>query len=275
MRLCLRLWPSGFGLNLSRSPLELIGSRVAAVHRLRSWTRDTRQGRWRRAVRNHRTRIHGHCRPAFIRAVELSFILRRLTPHLHLRRHGRIALFMEHRNLRRSRLRLHAAAPAIEAHAVHHAVVHHHIVDHHVMHIHVVDRIYVHVVDCGVVEEVIVVPVPAVVSITGISVAVVDAAVEPDVQPPEPVMEAVISAHKSPVSRRPQRTHIGCRHPVTRDPVVSSLPPRPVARSPEVIRVRCRRLIVIRQRRRRLSRLNGSQIARIRIDCCSPGCPLS
>ena len=79
------------------------------------------------------------------------------------------------------------------------------------------------------------------------------------------MVEAIESAHPAPVPRGPQRALVWRLHPCARNPIVAVWTPRPVARSPEVVRVRRRRLVVIRQRRWRFARLLIGQVAHVRI----------
>src|SRR5437868_11763593 len=97
-----------------------------------------------------------------------------------------------------------------------------------------------------VVVEVTIGPVTAIVSITRIAIAVIDAAIEADVVCPEAVVEAIVSAPENPKPRRPQRTYIGSLHPRTWHPVVPVRSPGPITRSPDVVRIRRGRLIIVR-----------------------------
>src|SRR5208283_174173 len=103
-------------------------------------------------------------------------------------------------------------------------------------------------------------PVAAVVAVPYVSIAVVHAAIEADVQPPVAVVEAVEPAVEAPVARSPQRALIRRRNPVARNPVVSLRPPRPVSRRPQIVGIRRGRLVVLRQRRRRIAGLPIGQI---------------
>jgi hypothetical protein len=49
------------------------------------------------SIRSHRTRIHRLGWSALIGAIELRLVLRRIPLHLHLGRHGGIALLMQYR----------------------------------------------------------------------------------------------------------------------------------------------------------------------------------
>src|SRR5207302_2608675 len=92
----------------------------------------------------------------------------------------------------------------------------------------------------------------AVVAISRVAVAVVDATIKADMQAPEPMMEAVPPAVEGPVTRCPECAHIGWLYPGSRNPVIAFGRPRPVSRRPDVVRVGRWRLFVVRQWRRRL-----------------------
>ena len=202
LRLRLSLSPLDLGLNLGlalpelsllRLPLPHLRLALARPHivansRLHSRPRSPRQHRQRRAVRHHRPCRNGHRRPSLILVEELLPVLRRIPLHLNLRLHRRMALLMQHGNLCWPRLHLNAAASAVEADAVHNPVVHHLVVDVNIAGIHVTNHVDIHAIHRRVVAEVVMVPIPAVVSVPGISKPVVDAAIEADVQSPEPVL---------------------------------------------------------------------------------------
>ncbi len=139
------------------------------------------------------------------------------------------------------------------------------VVDHHIVYIHIANHVHVHAIHCGVVVEITAVPVATIVPISGVSKPVINAAIEPDMQSPETMVEAISVADVSPIPRSPQRARIRRRNPASRNPVVTSRPPPPVPRRPQIVRVRSRRLIILRQRRRRISRLSIRQIARIQV----------
>jgi hypothetical protein len=126
------------------------------------------------------------------------------------------------------------------------------VVDHHFPLIHIGD---VHVGDVGygaIVVEVIIVPVSTLVTAADIAKAIVHAAVEADITAPVAVVKSVSATEESPVTWRPQRALIGRLRPGTRDPIVSLVRVSPVARRPEVAGGGDWRLLIIRQRRRRL-----------------------
>ena len=129
------------------------------------------------------------------------------------------------------------------------------VVDNHIALIYVVHNIDVDVVDRAVVVEDTSVPVAALVAHAHIAVSIVDSAIEPNVPAPVAVEEHVVIVRIAPITRRPQRAAIGSLHPHAGHPIVARGSPRPVARGPLISIARSRRLIIGRQRRRRLRRL--------------------
>jgi len=103
--------------------------------------------------------------------------------------------------------------------------------------------------DGAVVVEVIAVPVAAKVADAYITEAVINSAVVADMETPVARMEAVTAAIKAPIRRGPERTIVGRRTPDSGNPVVAAIAPTPVARSPDVIWIGSRRLVIIRERR--------------------------
>ena len=141
-----------------------------------------------------------------------------------------------------------AAAPTVVAHAV--VVVHDYsaVVD-------IMDVDFVDAIDGAVVEEVVAVPVTALIAVAAVSEAVVDAAIEADVRAPVSAMEEIAAAEETPVRRRPECADVGRSNPDTGNPVITGGSVAPVAGGPEIIGCGSRRLLVLRQRRRRLSSL--------------------
>jgi hypothetical protein len=168
---------------------------------------------------------------------------------------------MQHCNLRRPRPCLNATSAAVEADAA----VRYPVVIRNIASINIVDPVDIDPVHCRVIAEVIVIPVAAVVSIAEVSKAIVNAAIETNVQSPESVVEAIASAVESPVTRSPQCARIRRCDPRARNPVVSLGTPRPVTRSPKVVGIRSWRLVIFRQRRRRLVGLLVRQIALVQV----------
>jgi hypothetical protein len=140
-----------------------------------------RQWRRQRAVLGDRARRHSRGGPSPVLGEELLPILRRLMLRLHLRGHRRNPPFLQHASFRGKWPRLYASASAVEADAVvdpsgKHSVVYPHGVD-----VHIVNSVHVHAIDRRVVEKVVAVPVAAIVSMPGVAVPVIHAAIVPDV----------------------------------------------------------------------------------------------
>ena len=249
--LWLRLWPSLFQ---SWPILRLRAIRLGCARPSRGC--HTRQNRRHRMVGCDRTPAHRLRWTPLVLAIQLLPVLRGLLLQGHLRRHRRMPLLVHHCNLRRPRTRLHTSPAAVIAHPAGKPAAAPAPVD-----VHIADHINVYPVVRGVVEELAAVPVPAVVPISRVPTAVVDASIEADMQPPEAVMEAIVPAHKPPVAGSPQRAHVRRLHPIPRNPVVPIRPPRPVTRSPDVVRPRCQRLLIVRQRWRRIAGLLVGQVA--------------
>jgi hypothetical protein len=111
------------------------------------------------------------------------------------------------------------------------------------------------VIDGAVVGEIISMPVSALIANADISKAVIHSAIEADVAAPIAVVEAIASTDEAPVGRRPQCALVGRPDPGSWNPVIAAGTPAPVARSPEIARLRNGRLLIIRKRRRRLLRV--------------------
>jgi hypothetical protein len=134
-----------------------------------------------------------------------------------------------------------------------------------VMIVDIADSAVVDMIHAAVVVEVRPIPVSAVVAETEIPKSIVDATVKSDVPSPVPMVKAIRAAIVTPVSRGPQRTDKRRFNPASRNPVVAIRAPRPVSRSPQVIRIRSWRLVILRNRRRRIVRLAIGQIALVNI----------
>ena len=119
----------------------------------------------------------------------------------------------------------------------------------------VVDRAHVDVVVHAVIEEVAAVPVAAFVAEADVAEAVIDAAVETDVQAPMSGIKEIAAAVEPPIARRPKRGCVGWLDPCSRHPVIAARAPGPIARSPNVAVSGRGRLIVVGKRRRRIRRL--------------------
>gem|GEM_PF-3606227 len=170
---------------------------------------------------------------------------------LQLRSHGGSVLFTLRRQFRRSGLHLHAARSTIETHAATTtAVIATTVIATAI--INITHDSNVHIVVGAVVVEMTVAPVAALVAETDIAEAIIDAAVVADVRTPVATIKAVAVVPVTPVAGRPERALIGSLNPPAGHPIVASRRISPVAGRPEVTVAGGRRLIVIRQRRRRL-----------------------
>ncbi len=148
------------------------------------------------------------------------------------RRKARPAQYLE---LLRSGLGANARA-AIVADAVDRDVVDHRLV------VHIGNMDVGDVVDRPVVIELVSLPAAALVAVTGIAIAVVDAAVEPDVRSPVAAMEAIPARGEHPVAGGPEEADAGRRDPGAGHPVIAPAAPGPVAGGPDIAIGRDRRL---------------------------------
>jgi hypothetical protein len=156
--------------------------------------------------------------------------------------HGRRVLLPNRHDLRRPRSSLDAAPAAVVAHIVHDGGV----VDDFVV-VDVVDNRRIHVVDGPVVGEVVVVPVAALIPEANVAEAVVDAAVVADVATPISTVKTVPAAIIAPIRRCPQSALVRCIDPRAGDPIVALGSVVPIARGPDIVVTRRRRLLVLRQ----------------------------
>ena len=97
--------------------------------------------------------------------------------------------------------------------------------------------------------------------------AIVDAAIEADVQAPEAPVVAIPVAIVAPVAGRPECTAVGCGTPRARNPVVTHGSPCPVAWSPDVVWLGSRWLLVHRQRRWRLAGIGVNGLVEVFVTC--------
>jgi hypothetical protein len=111
---------------------------------------------------------------------------------------------------------------------------------------------HVNAVDGTVVVEVVTVPVAAMVTVAGITKAIVDATVKADMQAPVAAVEAPAVVIPTPVAGSPESSVVRRCTPCTWNPVVAGRRPTPVARSPEIVGRRRFGLIVFGQLRGRL-----------------------
>lgn len=112
-------------------------------------------------------------------------------------------------------------------------------------------HIAVNVRDVAVVDETSSLPASALEAVSVIPESVMDATVISDVPPPVAGVPHVGAAHRSPVSRRPEQSHLRRQLPGARDPVIGS-GVGPVTGRPNVSLSRTGGLRIVRQRRRRL-----------------------
>jgi hypothetical protein len=90
-------------------------------------------------------------------------------------------------------------------------------------------------IDCAVVVEVVSVPVAAVIAVTGVTEAVVDASIEADVEAPVATVEAPAAVVPTPVAGSPERSIVRRSAPCAGNPVVADGTPIPVAGCPDVV----------------------------------------
>src|ERR1035437_1343611 len=135
--------------------------------------------------------------------------------------------------------------------------------------VNVVNFIHVHVVHGTVVEKVVVVPTPAFVTLTEITEAVIDSAIEAHVRPPIAVIENKSVAAPTPIGWSPQETDFRRHHPSSRHPVVivDVVIVGPVARGPEITVAWTKRLLIDRQ----CGRADPNGHANLRERCCRQG----
>jgi len=173
---------------------------------------------------------------------------------LYLRAHGRRVLLANRDDFSRTRPYLYPAG-AVETDSIHLIVVDPVVVD-------VVDNVDIDVIYGAVVVETIAVPIAALVAVSGVAEAVIDAAVVADVASPESKMPAVAVALVivSPVARSPERTGIRRHHPSAGNPVIAVGGVVPVAGGPDVAVAGAGRLVVLGQRRRSIGGVVGRLI---------------
>jgi hypothetical protein len=118
--------------------------------------------------------------------------------------------------------------------------------------VNVVDNRRVYGVYRAIVRELIMVPIAAFIPTATITMAVIDAAIEADMQTPIPVIPVIAAGRKCPVGRGPERADIGSHYPNAGHPIVASRRISPIARCPEIILTGTFGLGVLRNRRRGL-----------------------
>jgi hypothetical protein len=123
----------------------------------------------------------------------------------------------------------------------------------------------IHIIHRAVVVEVAGVPVTALVPGTRVSVTVVHAAIEANVRPPVAAEESIVVVNIAPVAGRPERTLIRSLNPDARHPVVSIRGVVPVPGRPQVPITGILRLVVFRQRWRRVRSVGYRLLAVVRV----------
>ena len=108
----------------------------------------------------------------------------------------------------------------------------------------------------AVVPEASAVPIASVEADTEVAEAVVDASVVADRASPATGIPAVVTAVPTPIARSPEGSNVGRQNPGSVNPVVSARTPGPIAGRPEVAIAGAERLIVLRDRRRRVTGLH-------------------
>ena len=196
-------------------------------------------------LRRDRPRSCNYCRAPLIHVVELLTVARSFALVLKLSRHGRDSRAPHSRDFSRSWPNVDAASAAVVGHA---GVV----IDNDRAVVDVGDASDIDTVNRAVVVEVISIPIAAVIAHAGVAEAVVDAAVEADMKSPETAVEAVAVAIEAPVAGGPKRAIVRRGAPGTRNPVVATRTPAPIARCPQIVGFGSLRLLVDRQWRRRL-----------------------
>jgi hypothetical protein len=102
-------------------------------------------------------------------------------------------------------------------------------------------------------------PVAALVAKADVTKAVIDTAIVADVLTPVARIKAVGVVPVAPIAGGPQRALVRSLHPRAGHPVIAVWTPSPVSGRPEIAVVGSGRLVVVRQRRRRL----GSGVFRL------------
>ena len=126
--------------------------------------------------------------------------------------------------------RLDTIWPAVVADAVHRNVVYHRLV------VHVAYALRIDVIDGAVVVKLPTLPAASVIAIARISIAVINAAVEPNRRSPITRVPIVLGIGKAPVARRPKIAGLGSHYPRSGNPEVLVIigTPCPIARHPDV-----------------------------------------
>ncbi len=199
-------------------------------------------------------RSSNHGGTALVHVIELLAVLRGFALVLDLRSHGWRARTAEGCNLRWLWSHSKTASPSVVRDAS--VVIHD---DGAVVDVGDVDD--VNAVDCAVVVEVISVPVAAVVAEAGIAEAVVNTAIETDVQAPVAAEEAPAVMIPAPIAWGPEGSIVRWSAPCTGNPIIAGRRPVPIAWRPEVVRCGGFGLLIFGERWRRLiGILNGCRL---------------
>ena len=118
--------------------------------------------------------------------------------------------------------------------------------------VNIVNSALIHIVHRAVVVEPPSLPASSLVSASGVSISIINSAVESDFWSPISVVKAIPVAFVTPISRRPQISWLRRFHPRSRHPVVVIfiVVPRPISGRPDVPFAWDRRLFIHRQFRR-------------------------
>jgi hypothetical protein len=101
-------------------------------------------------------------------------------------------------------------------------------------------------INCPVVIKIVSVPIAAIVAIAGVTEAVVNAAIEADVQTPIAAVEAPAIVIPAPITGGPESAIIRRSAPGAWNPIIACGSPTPVARGPDVVGGRSFRLLIFR-----------------------------
>jgi hypothetical protein len=197
----------------------------------------TVEGRWSGSC--------GHLRPALVHRRPLGAVGARHLLMLGLHRRRSDVAPAQGSFLSSIGARVDSAIATVIADAIHSDVIHYGpVVD-------IVNASYVHAIDGPVVIKITTAPASALVAVTGITEAVVDATVKAHLRTPISDMPDEGRTAPSPIARCPQKADLGGQHPRSGHPEIAIITIRPVAWSPDVAGTRAPRLLVHRQRRRR------------------------
>jgi len=165
---------------------------------------------------------------------------------LRLNGYRRYMVLVRHGLLLRGRTCTYSTIAAVVADPVHRCIVDYRGV------VSVVNVGDVHIVHRTIVGEASVVPAPALVTVTGVAVAIIDSAIEAYVLTPVALIVSISAVAPTPIAWGPEETGSRSHYPCTWHPVVIAfvLPVSPVPRGPDITLGGDGRLLVHRQRRR-------------------------